>query len=72
MTFADTISRDTAAHNPEIQRHDDGSLTFQWKRTRRHMAACLADLTGLDVELFGRRGDLILLHIPQGISEVEY
>lgn len=74
MTLANEISRQTANYDPAIERHDDGSLTFQWPIRQRGnwrlTITRLCSVTGIEPELFSKsliRG-LICLHLPEGIA----
>jgi hypothetical protein len=75
VKLADRITRDTAGYNPACQHYPGGDVTIVWPRTDRYGACVsiglLADLSGLDPELFCRDSRAISLHIPAEIAASE-
>lgn len=74
MTFADKISRDTAAHDPAIAREEGGDLVFFWpiKNARRahHQRWQIAAAIGIQSDMIriDRFRNRLLLCVPAEIA----
>jgi hypothetical protein len=68
MTYADEISRDTERFDPRIERYSDGDICFHWDGPYKRITR-IADLCGLDEDMFGFWKGEIILEMPKEVAE---
>jgi hypothetical protein len=67
MTYADTISRDTANFNPRIERLPSGDIVFRWSRFVH--PTTIDDTLGLDDMVVRDSDGFPCLEVPMEIAE---